>query len=168
MQTKNTIMFSEGYFNLGKRCLFSKGQRALGKQVMPFYLILVTCAFVFLYMENSSLKNIFLVILSLLALPILVVSLTMIGLVIRAKSSKKKELSIEKNKVIIRTKSGKIKSFSSLHIKYFDGCFIDFTDKNNLFDNHALFGDEEFLNKVIDELKLNGFEVFKISDQKIF
>ncbi len=161
-------MSHDKYFNLIKQWLISKGNRAVGKQVLPFYLIIAFSALVYIYMEDLSHRKVALVILALFALPLPFLCLNIIILCFRAKLSSASFITIEKNKVIIKTKSGHLKHFTDLNIKYFDGCFIDFINKKNLFESYALFGNEVFLQKVIDELRQNGFEVVKISEEKIY
>lgn len=167
MKISELKMFDGGYVVLFKSYVLSKGLGMIGKQVMPFYVIIIVLSSIYLYMENSNIKVILYVVLSIAGLPLLVLGFHLSMLFLKAMSSSKKIISIIDKNIVIR-KDGKEKIYySNLYIKYFDECFIDFINKDNPFESHALFGDVGFLYAVVGELKKNGFEVFNVKNKEV-
>lgn len=156
----NTKMFSGKYLKTYLQFLSSEGGRALYKEVLPAYVLIVIATSIYLFMEKSSPMICFNVFLFLLGIPICAIGYNFVTISSRARSSSNKNIKINSGTITITNlKTNQSHTYSDMHIRYFQGSYIDFIDKANIFSGHALFGNKNFLDEVIDNLLKNGFKI---------
>lgn len=160
-------MFNGSYFNNYSQFLSSKGGRASIKEVLPAYTFIIAAGIIYIYMEKLPLDSIMLVFAFIVGLPFIAMIFGFIGVSSRAFRSSSKQILIENNKIQISSLDGKkVWNYHEMLVRYFDGSYIDFIDKNNVLNGHALFSDKETLENIIIHIQRCGFSVTRVPEIK--
>lgn len=160
-------MFSGSYIGTFVQFLTSKGGKALFKEVLPAYVIIIFCGLIYCYMERSSLSTWLLVLAAEMSLPIIALIFMFFLFIQRAIPSSRRLIRIESRVIIFSNLAGiHQRSFTDMLIHYVEGSHIDFIDKNNIFNGYAMFGDLEYLESVLSKLSENGFTIIQYPQAK--
>lgn len=156
----NERMFNSGYIKNYLQFLTSNGSKATFIEVLPAYIFIVLAGMVYIYMEKLHSIESLKVISALIFLPVLAIIFNFMTISARAFASSKKQFKFENGLITISSLDGKSqRTFSDMNIRYVEGSYIDFIEKANVFNGYALFGEKDFLERVVAELVEGGMKV---------
>lgn len=150
--------------NLG-RVLVSPYAKNTYKTSLLFYVIVVLLVWVSCSM-NSSKKSFSDMAPFLVLGPVFFYILSVIGFYFKIKNASKYSILLSHGQVFHLLKNDAItrmnSSWGEVVFIYKDGAFIEVTKKDNPFRSFPIFGDQEYLEKILNEAKGQGIEIRRL------